>query len=185
MKERMNRFSRKVAKAADRPSLVALVRDELPFPLDALPERVRTFAESIAVRFGVPVCVPATACLALPPQIAGTRVKIDRRFGLPLGCNLYFVAGADANSHVRAAVESVLNPAQRLRDDLIGQDESPGLTNPQMPYVSLPTKWRLRKLRGRSVPLLLSSGIPSMSWDRLLETTWCNVARCFVEWFAN
>jgi len=37
---------------------------ELPFPVDALPGKVRTFSESLAIRFTVPVCVPATACLA-------------------------------------------------------------------------------------------------------------------------
>jgi len=41
---------------------------ELPFPVDALPGEVRTFAESLAVHFSVPVCVPLTMQLrqALP-----------------------------------------------------------------------------------------------------------------------
>ena len=37
------------------------------------------------------------------------------------------------------------------------------------------TKWRLKQNRGWSVPLLLSSGIPSVGWDRLVETSWDGV----------
>jgi hypothetical protein len=46
---------------------------------------------------------------------------------------------------------------------------------PQCGQTSVLTKWRLKQNRGRSVPLLLSSGIPSVGWDRLVESSWDGV----------
>jgi hypothetical protein len=149
---------------------VALFNGELGFPLDAL-RQIQTFAESLSERCRVPVCVPATTCLALAPQIAGTRVKIDPGYGLPLGCNLYFGVGVDRNAQFRAAVESVLRPVHRLREDLIGPAKGDGGTG----HFSLLTKCRLEQNRGRSVPLLLSSSTPSAGWDRLLQSSWDGV----------
>jgi len=167
------RISGEAPKAEDRASVAALFGGELPFPLDALPETVRTFAESLAVQFsGVPVSVPATACLGVASEIVGTGVKIDRGYGLPLGSNLFFAVGVDPNSHCRAAVESVLNPVKRLQEDLNGQAQGKGGTGLSLPYASVLTKWRLKQNRGRSVPLLMNSGIPSVGWDKLLQSSW-------------
>src|SRR6185503_17573829 len=129
-------------KAEDSSSIEALFRGELPFPLDALPENVRAVAESLAVRWNIPVCVPATACLALASIMAGNRVKIDRGFGLPLGCNLYFVVGVDPNAHFRAAVESILSPALALQDEVVRQAQGHGSTGHRLPYFSVLDKWR-------------------------------------------
>lgn len=83
-----------------------------PFPVDALPVKVREIAEGLATVHQVPVSMPALAALAVLAGSIGTAVEVDADHRGPTRLNLYVVLGAERGCGKSGVSGDLMRPLQ-------------------------------------------------------------------------
>jgi replicative DNA helicase len=93
----------------------------VPFPVDALPEKVRRYVVGLAGEFLAPVDMPATMAIgALSAALAG-RVRVQVQAGWSEPANLYLLSIAEPSTHKSPLLERAFKAFEEEEQDLVEQ----------------------------------------------------------------